>query len=185
MPIAAYSKPELRSFKPERKSFPSIKRNPIYIVLDSLKSAHNIGTIFRLADALLVEKLFLCGNTILPPNAKIKRSSRGAERWVSWAYCHNVTAIIRDIKSKGVQIVSAELAEKSIPYTNLKPSFPICLVLGREFDGVSPDVLELSDVIVKLPMFGMSNSLNVALTASVLLYKFVEGIEPKPQGSAS
>lgn len=177
MGITALSKSELRASKPGRRTFHYIGRNPIFVVLDSLKCAHNIGTIFRLADALLIEKLFLCGNTIVPPNAKIKRSSRGAERWVPWSYCEDTTAVVKRLKSQGVQIISAELTEASVPYTDLKSSFPVCLVLGREFDGVSPSVLALSDKIISLPIFGMSNSLNVALTAGVLLYKLLEGMD--------
>jgi tRNA G18 (ribose-2'-O)-methylase SpoU len=164
------TKPELRAAKPSREEFTRLSRNPIFVVLDSLKMAHNIGTILRLADAVLVEKVYICGNTIVPPNWKIKQGSRGAERWVPWEYKESAAEVVADLKDQGVFIVSAELTEKSSSYDQTAYHFPICVVLGREYDGVSPQVLDLSDVVVSLPVYGMSNSINVSATASVVLY---------------
>ena len=103
------TKTELRANKVSRKEFKNIKRNEIYIVLDSLKVAHNIGTILRLSDALLVKKVFICGNTIIPPNYKIKCSSRGAEKWVDWEYVEDATQIVTNLKKEGVEITSVEV----------------------------------------------------------------------------
>ena len=88
------NKEEIRVTKISRNDFENTKRLPIYIILDSLKCAHNIGTILRLSDALLISKVFICGNTIAPPNRKIKASSRGAEKWVPWEYRENVVDVI-------------------------------------------------------------------------------------------
>jgi tRNA G18 (ribose-2'-O)-methylase SpoU len=164
------TKPELRAAKPSREEFARLPRNPIFIVLDSLKMAHNIGTILRLADAVLVEKVYICGNTIVPPNYKIKQGSRGAERWVPWEYRQSAADVVTELRTRGVFIVSAELTESSTRYDRIAYRFPVCIVLGREYDGVSPQVLELSDVVVSLPVYGMSNSINVSATASVLVY---------------
>lgn len=164
----------IRSGKVSRKEFADVQRNPFFIILDSLKCAHNIGTIFRLADALLVEKIYICGKTIIPPNKKIKAGSRGAERWVPWEYRENVLEVVQELKQKGIFILSAEIANTSKQLKDLQISFPVCLVLGREYDGVKKELLELSDAIVHLPMLGMSNSLNVSTTASVLLYEILE-----------
>lgn len=164
------TKPELRQQKNNRHSFKNVKRNEIYIVLDSLKCAHNIGTILRLSDALLVKKVYICGNTILPPNKKIRTSSRGAEKWVPWEYKENIVDLIKVLKSRGIKIISSEIANTSIDYAELNCKLPVALVFGREFDGVSQEVLNLSDYIVDLPILGMTNSINVSTCASVLMY---------------
>ena len=167
----ASSKDELRENKIDRNSFSRVMRAPIYIVLDSLKSAYNVGSIFRLADALLITKMYLCGTTITPPHHKIKTTSRGTERWIPWEYRKSAVETVRELKEAGVFILCAELTAESIDYKKIRPSFPVCLILGREYDGVSPEVLDLADSIVSLPIYGMTNSLNVASTASVLLYE--------------
>ncbi|MBK8316950.1 MAG: RNA methyltransferase [Acidobacteria bacterium] len=178
MSIKPLSKENLRATKIQRKDFDKIPRNPIYLVLDSLKCAHNIGTILRLADAVLATKVYICGNTIVPPNQKIKSASRGAEKWVPWEYRENVIEVVRDLKDSGINIVSLEVASSSVPYTEVSYQLPVCIVMGREYDGVSPEVLDLSDHIVHLPIFGMANSLNVSTAASVLMYEILKLIEP-------
>ena len=172
MPIhTPSSKGELRQSKISKKEFSNLTRSPIYIVLDDLKSAYNVGSIFRLADALLVSKLFLCGRTLSPPNFKIKTTSRGTERWVPWEHRTSTIETVQELKESGVYILCAELCADSIDYKEIKPSFPACIILGREYDGISPEVLNLADCIVSLPIIGMTNSLNVATAASVLLYE--------------
>jgi len=170
MDINQLSKSELRLQKVKRNDFKNINRNDIYIILDSLKCAHNIGTILRLSDALLIKKVYICGDTIIPPNKKIKSSSRGAEKWVEWEYRKNILEVIQELKEKGIKIISAEIADNSIDYTKMDVNLPLALVFGREYDGVSKDVLNMSDCVVHLPILGMTNSINVSTTASVLMY---------------
>lgn len=167
------TKSELRAAKLSRQDFLALPRNPIYIVLDSLKCAHNVGTILRLADAALVQKVFICGNTIVPPNRKVKAGSRGAEKWVLWEYRQDVVGVIKELKKDGVFILSAEISPSSVHFSNVDYQFPACLVFGREYDGVSKEVMALSDQIVHLPIYGMTNSLNVSTTASVLIYELL------------
>lgn len=170
------NKNELRAGKLSKKDFLRLHRNPIYVVLESLKCAHNIGTIIRLSDALLVNRVYICGNTIIPPNKKIKASSRGSERWVAWEYREDIVGLIKELKDKKIFIVSSEISNSSINYYEAEYKIPICLVLGREYDGICEEVLELSDCIVHLPMYGMSNSINVSTTASVLMYDILKRI---------
>jgi tRNA G18 (ribose-2'-O)-methylase SpoU len=170
------NKIELRKGKPSRKDFSKIARNPIYVALDSLKCAHNIGTIIRLSDALLVKRVYICGDTIIPPNRKIKSSSRGSEKWVPWEYRENIVELIEELKGKGVFILSSEISNSSVNYYNAEIKTPICVVFGREDDGIRDEVLNLSDCIVHLPIFGMSNSINVATTSSVILYEIVRRV---------
>jgi tRNA (guanosine-2'-O-)-methyltransferase len=164
------SKGEMRANKTSRDNFFDTERLPIYILLDSLKCAHNIGTILRLSDALLIKKVFICGDTIIPPNKKIKASSRGAEKWVPWEYSNNII-VINKLKKEGIFIMSAEVSKDSIDYDKAIYKLPVAIVLGREYDGVSDAALSLSDCIVHLPMYGMCNSINVSTTASVLMYE--------------
>jgi len=174
------SKGELRQEKVSKKEFSNLARSPMCIVLDDFKSAYNVGSIFRLADALLVSKLYLCGRTLSPPNHKIKTTSRGTERWVPWEHCSSTVGTLRKLKESGMYILCAEICPDSVDYKKITPSFPVCLVLGREYDGISPEVLDLADCIVSLPITGMTNSLNVATTAGVLLYELHQMINNKP-----
>lgn len=171
------SKNSLREQKSSREEFFNKPRNEIYIVLDSLKCAHNIGTILRLSDALLVKKVFICGDTIIPPNRKIRSGSIGAEKWVDWEYCPSAVDVVKDLKNNNVTVISAEIADNSINYTDYKPTSPICLILGREYDGVSKELLEISDYVLHLPIMGMCNSINVSAAASVLMYYFYENLK--------
>lgn len=164
------SKEELRLNKIKKEEFRNIKRTEIYVVLESLKCAHNIGTILRLSDALLIKKVYICGNTIIPPNGKIKSSSRGAEKWVHWEYIENAIDIVSDLKKNDIEIVAVELTSNSIDYRKYQPKKSVCLIFGREFDGVSNELIELSNQIVHLPILGMANSINVSTAASVIIY---------------
>lgn len=167
------TKAEIRSGKVSREEFSKLKRNPIYLVLDSLKSAHNVGTILRLSDAVLVQKVYICGDGALPPSKKVRKGSLGAERWVDWEHREDTLDAISELNGKGISIVTAEIATTSMDYRNVDCRFPVCLVLGREDRGVSQEIVALSDAVVHLPMYGMVNSLNVSTVAAVLLYDLV------------
>jgi len=171
------TKEELRSSKKRREEIKNIQRNDIYIILDSLKCAHNVGTILRLSDSLLIKKVYICGNTIIPPNKKIKSSSRGAERWVPWEYHENPISVVKTLKELGIQIVAVEVTNDSIDYRNFNPTGPICLILGREYDGVSQELLDMSDCSIHLPILGMANSINVSTAASVVMYDIYSKME--------
>ncbi len=171
------TKEELRANKVKREEFRSIERNNIYILLDSLKCAHNVGTILRLSDSLLIKKVFICGDTIVPPNKKIKTSSRGAERWVDWEYAQSAVDVVKMLKQNNVEIVSVEVSSNSIDYRKYNPSKAVCLILGREFDGVSQELINLSDSVIHLPLLGMSNSINVSTAASVVMYDIYDKMQ--------
>jgi tRNA G18 (ribose-2'-O)-methylase SpoU len=171
------TKDEIRKGKVSREEFSKIKRNPIYLVLDSLKSGHNVGTILRLSDALLVEKVYICGNGALPPSRKVLRGSLGSKRWVDWEHREGALETVSELKGKGVSIITAEIATSSMDYRNADYRFPVCLVLGREDRGVSQEIIALSDAVVHLPMYGMVNSLNVSTVAAVLMYDLIGRLE--------
>lgn len=165
------SKAELRAAKPDRATFAALVRRPVTLVLDNCTGAHNVGTILRLADALLIERVWLCGpKTPTPPSHKIKRSSRGAERWAPWQAAPSALPVLAELKDAGQFIVAAELAPGSVLYDEAAYRFPLALVLGGETSGVSPEALALADLTVHLPIYGMANSISVAAAAAVMLY---------------
>jgi len=148
-----------------------VPRRPVVLVLDSLKCGHNVGTILRLADALLVREVHICGNTLVPPNRKISAGWRGAERWVPWQHAPDAAAVVGRLKGEGCFVVAVEMTAASLPFDEVGYRFPLCLVVGREFDGVSPEVLGLADATAHLPIHGMANSINVAAATAVMLYE--------------
>jgi len=171
------TKAEIRSGKVSREEFRKLQRSPIYLVLDDLMCAHNVGTILRLSDALLIEKVYICGDARLPTSRRVCKGSRGAERWVAWEHREDTFATVSELKSKGIWIITAEIATTSMDYRNVDCQFPVCLVLGREDRGVSQEIVALSDAVVHLPMYGMVNSLNVSTVAATLMYDLVGKLE--------
>ena len=170
-PIMPANKAALRATKPTRQTLPTLPRQPFCIVLDNLKCAHNVGTILRTAEALLAEHVYLTGTTLCPPHGKIRAASRGAEKWVPWSYVADVTMALADLKTRGHYIVACEITDNCVDYSTFTPPrWPVALVMGREYDGVSPGALAMADAVVALPMYGMANSLNVGVSAGVLLY---------------
>ena len=149
------------------------KRKPIYVILDNLRSAYNVGAIFRTCDAFLVEKLMLCGITAHPPNRKLKKTAMSSELYVPWEYARESIDAVLSLKGKGVKIYSFERTDKSKSLEDVKLAYPCVLVFGNEAEGVSKRVLEASDEIVEIPMTGFKNSLNVATTVGIVLYQIV------------
>src|SRR3989338_4370363 len=128
-----------------------VKRNEIYIVLDNVLDTYNIGSIFRLADAVAAKKIYICGQSETPPNHRIKKASINTTEWVDWSYKETAMDAINDIRStiNDIQIVAIEQSPKSVPYDNFEYKIPTCLVVGHESDGVSKEVLKIADVIVE------------------------------------
>ena len=168
----------LRNSEPTQEQLDSIKRQEIYIVLDDILDTYNVGSIFRLADAVGAKKVFLCGRTETPPNSRIKKASINTWQWVPWEHTDTAAEAIHTLKTSvpNIQIVGVEQDSRSVPFESFSYKLPIALVVGNETDGCSPDTLELCDPIVELPMFGINTSLNVMVTLGIVLYKVVEKI---------
>lgn len=167
---------ELRKTKPTPKDFKSIKRNPIYLILDNVIDTYNIGSLFRLADAIAAEKLFICGDTEYPPSSRIHKAAVGTEEWVLWEKRDSATEVEKELKQKGVQIIAVEQSPHSISISNFKPQFPVAIVIGNETTGISKKALDIADIIVELPMYGVNKSFNVWGSAAVVAYKILEKI---------
>ena len=143
---------------------------PLVLVLDNVRSAHNVGAAFRTADGAGIEKILLCGITGYPPNAQIAKTALGAERSVNWEYYADVSQAVKDMKARGYQIVLLEQTDTSFDYRDFEAKQPVCLVLGHEVDGVSDALLPLADRALEIPMHREKNSLNVSVACGISVY---------------
>jgi tRNA G18 (ribose-2'-O)-methylase SpoU len=164
----------------------NLKRRPMYFILENIYDTYNIGGLFRLADALAVEKIYICGESEIPPNPKIKKASIGTYKVVPWEYRKTAGEAIEELRkfpisnsqfsnktqisNNKIQIIVVEQASNSVPYTQANYSGPVALILGNETYGVTPETLKLADQIVEIPMFGINKSLNVIVSAAIVSY---------------
>lgn len=167
---------KLRLSEHDPEVFKKIKRNPLYIIVDNVLDTYNIGSIFRLADAVAGEKIYLCGGTETPPHHRIKKASINTTEWVPWVYKKTALDAINELrqKVKDIQIVSVEQNDRSIPYDEIEYKFPVAFIIGHETDGVSQEAMEASDYIAEMPMWGINISLNVMVSLGIILYKVME-----------
>jgi tRNA G18 (ribose-2'-O)-methylase SpoU len=165
---------QLRASEPSKQELKIIIRNPIYLILDRIIDTYNTGSLFRLADAIAAEKMYLCGNMEYPPSSRIHKAAVGTEKWVPWEKTKSTLDTIRNLKKIGVQIIAVEQNVRSISYKNLKPKCPVAILVGNETEGLPKEVLKKADVIVELPMYGVNKSFNVWGSAAVIAYKILE-----------
>ncbi|MFI5241018.1 MAG: TrmH family RNA methyltransferase, partial [Microgenomates group bacterium] len=145
----------------------------------NVMDTYNIGSIFRLSDAIAAKEMYICGESEYPPSSRIHKAAVGTEEWVPWKKFDKTTKAIKKLKKEGVQIIVIEQDKRSINYNLLtkdRINFPIALVVGHETTGVSKEVLDLADMIVELPMFGVNKSLNVWGSLAIVAFKVVESI---------
>lgn len=145
---------------------------PLIIVLDNIRSMSNIGSVFRTSDAFLIKEIHLCGITSSPPNKEIHKTALGATESVKWTYFEETIDSIKKLKSDGYQIVSVEQVENSISLDQfkIKKQSPIALVFGNEVKGVDQNVIDLSDSCIEIPQFGTKHSLNIAVSAGIVIW---------------
>ncbi len=167
----------LRKTPPTTEQVEKIKRNPLYLVLDTITDTYNTGSLFRLADALGVTKMFLCGNMEYPPASRIHKAAVGTENWVPWEKAETTLEVIKRLQAQGVQVIAVEQDKRSVQLKDFKPTFPTALVVGNETTGVSRQVLDKVDVIVEFPMYGINNSFNVWGSAAIVGYRLTEYLE--------
>ncbi len=167
---------QLRSTLPDPKAARAIKRNPITIILDNVLDTYNIGSIFRLADAVAAERVILCGETLTPPNSRIKKASINTWQWVEWLYLPTALDAIATCKGKNAKckVIAVEQDKRSKPFYEVPYEFPIAIVVGNETHGVSKEVLDGADTIVELPMWGINKSLNVMVSLGIVLYDMMK-----------
>jgi tRNA G18 (ribose-2'-O)-methylase SpoU len=159
------------------EEFKAKEKLPLRIVLDNIRSLHNVGSIFRTADAFSVEKIYLTGITGTPPHREIEKSALGATNTVAWEHAEDPSAVVKKLRQEGWKIVIVEQTTASIPLHSLQPQGRICLVLGNEIDGVSEPVIEHADMAVEIPQSGTKHSLNVSVCAGIVVWSFFQKIK--------
>ena len=160
-----------------RKSVEDFKladKKPLVVVMDNIRSMHNVGSVFRTADAFLISGICLCGFTPQPPHRDIHKTALGATDSVDWLYYEHTVDAVLALKERGYKVLAIEQTEGSIllnayEHTNT----PMAFVFGNEVDGVSDEVIQVCDGVIEIPQWGMKHSLNISVAAAVVLWEFV------------
>lgn len=156
-------------------------KSPFIIVLDNVRSLNNVGSIFRTADAFLVEAVYLCGITATPPHREIHKTALGATESVAWRYYESTPEAVRELKANGYVIVSVEQADVALPLDRFtaEAGARYALVFGHEVRGVSDEVVDLSDACIEIPQYGTKHSFNIAVSAGIVLWELAGRISGK------
>lgn len=167
---------QLRTSVGDPQMVKDIQKNPITIILDDVLDTYNVGSIFRLADAVAAEKVILCGQTLTPPNSRIKKASINTTEWVDWEYVSTAKEAIEKLKvqNEKLKVVVVEQDSRSKPFYEVTYEFPLAIVVGNETNGVSKDVIDMADMIVEMPMWGINVSLNVMVSCGIILYEIMK-----------
>ena len=161
------------------KSFKSIKKTPLIVVLDNIRSLNNIGSIFRTCDAFLVLKIYLCGITAKPPNRKINKTALGSTESVEWDYFKSTIKLIEKLKYEGVKIWSIEQVERAqkLNYIeNINCKLKHAIVFGNEIKGVDQKIIDISENTIEINQYGTKHSLNVSVAAGIVIWKFYNSL---------
>jgi 23S rRNA (guanosine2251-2'-O)-methyltransferase len=153
-------------------------KTPIIIVLDNIRSLNNIGSVFRTADAFLIEAVYLCGITATPPHREIQKTALGATESVVWKHFNSTTEAINELKINSFKIAAIEQAENSIMLNefNLNKHKKLAVIFGNEVKGVEQEAINLSDVVIEIPQFGTKHSLNISVSAGVVIWELYQKI---------
>jgi 23S rRNA (guanosine2251-2'-O)-methyltransferase len=155
------------------EEFKKASKIPLVIILDNVRSQHNVGAVFRTSDAFLVEAICLCGITASPPNPEIHKSALGAESTVDWQYYPNTLDAIKELKEAGYQIISIEQAENSVELNqfHVHTGKKYAIVLGNEVKGVQQEIVDLSDKCIEIAQYGTKHSMNISVTAGIVIWE--------------
>lgn len=158
--------------RPDASEYDHVAKIPVVVVLDNIRSCHNIGSVFRTADALLVEKIYLCGITSTPPDKEIRKTALGSENTVAWEYYPDTIEAVSTLKAKGYQVIAVEQVEESISLPDYLPpaNGKLALVFGNEVKGVQQEVVDLCDGAIEIPQFGTKHSFNISVSVGIVLW---------------
>ncbi len=153
-------------------AFKNKEKTPLIIVLDNIRSLNNIGSVFRTSDAFLIEKIYLCGITAIPPHKDIHKTALGSTDTVDWEYVKDTLALVEKLKTKNVKVCSIEQAENATMLNDFlpQPNTKYALVFGNEVKGVSQDVVNASNSVIEIPQFGTKHSLNISVSCGVVVW---------------
>lgn len=161
------------------EEYKRLPESGLVVVLDNIRSAHNVGSVFRTCDSFKVDKLWLCGICAVPPSAEIHKSALGAEDSVPWEHSGSTMDVVESLRRDGYTIVSVEQTVRSVSLVDFIPDFSegkrYALIFGNEVDGVAQEVVDASDFSLEIPQFGTKHSLNVSVSAGVVLWHFTLG----------
>ena len=154
---------------------------PVTVILDSVRSMHNVGSIFRTADGFAVEKIILCGITARPPHREIEKTALGATSSIDWLYVENIAEAILALKQDGYQIIAIEQASYSQMLNSFLPDKDqkFALIFGNEVHGISDEAMKMSDMCIEIPQFGTKHSFNIVVSAGIVLWDFYNKISSK------
>lgn len=156
------------------EEFKTSEKLPVVVILDNIRSMHNVGSVFRTADAFLVQELILCGYTPQPPHRDIHKTALGATETVVWRYSSQTINAVRELQEKGFKVFAVEQAEGTSPLNNFSiTDQPIAVIFGNEVTGVQDEVLQACDGGIEIPQYGMKHSLNIAVAAGIVLWEIV------------
>jgi len=164
-------------------TYKEIEKLPLVIVLDNVRSMHNVGAVLRSADAFKVAKVYMCGITPTPPHREIRKTAIGAEESVSWESIEDTAKLIPTLKQEGYRILAIEQTDSSLSLDQFKieENGKYALILGHEVNGVSDEVIQESDIALEIPQYGTKHSLNISVAAGIVMYKLsVEGLMSQP-----
>jgi len=173
---------KLRNTELNRKTieeFKKSKKTSAIVILDNIRSIHNVGSIFRTSDSFLIEKIIISGYTATPENTKMEKTALGSSDSVNWEYTEDVIDTIKNLKNKGIKVISVEQADKSLKIEKFIPEQGIkyAFVFGNEVDGVSDEIILASDQVLEIPQVGTKHSLNVSVAAGIILWDFYQKTE--------
>lgn len=154
-------------------AYDAIVRLPVTVVLDNLRSAYNVGSFFRTADAARIERLILCGISSCPPHKSVLKTSLGAEQTVRWEHRPNPIEVVTELRDSAHELAVVETSVHAVDLFDWVPRFPVAVVFGNEIDGVSAELAAACDVHVRLPMLGLKYSLNVATAGGIVMYELL------------
>ncbi len=154
------------------EAFKKVDKTPLIIVLDNIRSLNNIGSVFRTADAFLVEKIFLCGITASPPHREIHKTALGATESVEWEYFNTTKLAVEKLKTENYKIISIEQTENSTMLNDFYPEKgkKYAIILGNEVKGVEQDIINLSDMVIEIPQFGTKHSINISVANGIVVW---------------
>lgn len=160
------------------QEFKTIKKHSVVVVLDNVRSMHNVGAIFRTCDAFLVEKLVLCGITAKPPHREIQKTALGATESVTWEYVEQTASAVVSLQEKGYKLVAVEQTDQSRQLQHFHPNIAekYAFIFGNEAFGVSDDVVALAEEALEIPQFGTKHSLNIAVSVGIVLWHYAQAV---------
>lgn len=161
-----------------KAEFKQAQKTPIIVVLDDVRSLHNIGSVFRTCDAFLIEKIYLCGITAKPPHKEIRKTALGATETVAWEYKKNVLDVIYQLKQNNVQVFAIEQTENAVMLNDFKVenNKKYALIFGNEVKGVSQEAINVSDGVIEIPQLGSKHSLNISVSAGIVIWDLFQKI---------